>query len=58
MDQGLKMGIMDEGGLFMKIARIGAAGHVGLRLLAELLRRRHEVTGIARYSRQRFTAGH
>lgn len=32
----------------MKVALMGATGHVGSRLLAELLRRGHEVTGIAR----------
>ncbi len=32
----------------MKIALIGATGRVGSRLLAELLKRGHEVTGIAR----------
>lgn len=32
----------------MKIALIGASGRVGSRLLAEMLRRGHEVTGIAR----------
>lgn len=34
----------------MKVALIGATGNVGLRLLAELLRRGHEVTGIARHT--------
>jgi uncharacterized protein len=33
----------------MKIALIGATGNVGSRLLAELLRRGHEITGIARH---------
>lgn len=33
----------------MKIALIGATGRVGSRLLAELLRRGHAVTGIARH---------
>jgi len=33
----------------MKIALIGPTGNVGSRLLAELLRRGHEVTGIARH---------
>lgn len=32
----------------MKVALIGASGRVGSRLLAEMLRRGHEVTGIAR----------
>jgi hypothetical protein len=32
----------------MHIALIGASGQVGTRLLAELLRRGHRVTGIAR----------
>jgi len=32
----------------MKVALIGVSGRVGTRLLAELLRRGHEVTGIAR----------
>jgi putative NADH-flavin reductase len=32
----------------MKVALIGVSGQVGTRLLAELLRRGHEVTGIAR----------
>jgi putative NADH-flavin reductase len=32
----------------MKVALIGITGNVGTRLSAELLRRRHEVTGIAR----------
>lgn len=32
----------------MKIALIGASGRVGSRLLAEMLRRGHDVTGIAR----------
>lgn len=32
----------------MKIALIGVTGHVGSRLLAELLRRGHQVTGMAR----------
>lgn len=34
----------------MKVALIGATGNVGSRLLAELLRRGHEVTGIARHT--------
>ena len=33
----------------MKVALIGITGHVGSRLAAELLRRRHIVTGIARH---------
>lgn len=33
----------------MKIALIGVGGRVGSRVLAELLRRRHAVTGIARH---------
>jgi putative NADH-flavin reductase len=33
----------------MNVALIGPTGHVGSRLLAELLRRGHEVTGIARH---------
>lgn len=33
----------------MKVALIGATGNVGSRILAELLRRGHEVTGIARH---------
>ncbi len=33
----------------MKIALIGASGHAGSRLLAELTRRGHQVTGIARH---------
>jgi hypothetical protein len=33
----------------MKVALIGATGNVGSRLLAELLRHGHEVTGIARH---------
>jgi len=33
----------------MKTALIGATGNVGSRILAELLRRGHEVTGIARH---------
>jgi putative NADH-flavin reductase len=33
----------------MKIALLGVTGNVGIRLLAELLRRAHEVTGIARH---------
>jgi uncharacterized protein len=33
----------------MKVALIGPTGNVGSRLLAELLRRGHEVTGIARH---------
>lgn len=33
----------------MKIALLGATGNVGLRLTEELLRRGHEVTGIARH---------
>lgn len=33
----------------MKIALLGASGRVGSRLLAEMLRRGHEVTGIARH---------
>ena len=33
----------------MKVALIGPAGNVGSRLLAELLRHGHEVTGIARH---------
>ena len=35
----------------MKVALIGVSGQVGSRLLAELLRRGHEVTGIARDTR-------
>ena len=46
----------------MKIALIGPTGHVGSRLLAELLRRGHEATGIARHLErhpwQRFTVGY
>ena len=34
----------------MKIALIGVTGNVGSRLLAELLRRGHEITGIARHA--------
>lgn len=33
----------------MKVAHIGATGNVGSRILAELLRRGHEVTGIVRH---------
>jgi putative NADH-flavin reductase len=33
----------------MKVVLIGPTGHVGSRLLVELLRRGHEVTGIARH---------
>ena len=33
----------------MKIALLGVTGNVGTRLLAELLRRGHKVTGIARH---------
>src|SRR6202035_2887719 len=33
----------------MKIALIGATGNVGSRLIAELRRRGHQVTGIARH---------
>jgi uncharacterized protein len=33
----------------MKVALIGASGNVGSRILAELLSRRHEVTGIMRH---------
>ncbi len=33
----------------MKIALIGVTGRVGSRLLDEMLRRGHEVTGIARH---------
>ena len=33
----------------MKVALIGVTGNVGSRLLAELLRRGHDVTGIARH---------
>lgn len=33
----------------MKVALIGASGNVGQRLLAELLKRGHEVTGIVRH---------
>ena len=33
----------------MRVALIGASGNVGQRLLAELLNRRHEVTGIVRH---------
>ena len=33
----------------MKVALIGASGNVGSRILAELLVRRHEVTGIVRH---------
>jgi uncharacterized protein len=33
----------------MKVVLIGATGNVGSRILAELLRRGHEVTGIARH---------
>jgi uncharacterized protein len=33
----------------MKVALIGATGNVGSRLLAELLRRGHEITGIERH---------
>ena len=33
----------------MKVALIGASGNVGSRLLAELLNRGHEVTGIVRH---------
>lgn len=33
----------------MKIALLGVTGNVGIRLLAELPRRAHEVTGIARH---------
>jgi hypothetical protein len=33
----------------MKIAHIGATGNVGSRIVAEALRRRHEVTAIARH---------
>lgn len=33
----------------MKVALIGASGNVGTRILAELLSRGHEVTGIVRY---------
>jgi len=34
----------------MKIALIGVTGNVGSRLLAELLRRGHEITGVARHA--------
>lgn len=34
----------------MKVALIGVTGNVGSRLLAELLRRGHEITGIARHT--------
>jgi len=33
----------------MKVAHIGATGNVGSRILAELLRRGHEITGIVRH---------
>ena len=33
----------------MKVALIGASGQAGSRLLAELTRRGHQVTGIARH---------
>jgi putative NADH-flavin reductase len=33
----------------MKVALIGASGNVGSRILAELLSRGHEVTGIVRH---------
>ena len=33
----------------MRVALIGASGNVGSRLLAELVRRGHEVTAIARH---------
>lgn len=36
----------------MKVALIGASGNVGQRLLAELLNRGHEVTGIVRHPEQ------
>jgi putative NADH-flavin reductase len=38
-----------RGGLVMKIALIGATGNVGSKILAELLGRGHEVTGIVRH---------
>ena len=33
----------------MKVALIGASGQAGSRLLAEFVRRGHQVTGIARH---------